>query len=363
MNMKTARKGTITLGTQSWPATALGAAEFRRTQAKREAWLSDVSEVWLKWCKGEEPGMVVQTSGSTGSPRSIQHSRRAVLASVQDTLQHWNLEPGTRAVLALPTSFVAGQAMVVRAVEGGWDLELVAPSSRPSWRGQADFVALTPHQARGWVEHGTGSVRTLLLGGGPVAAPLLESLLDSGRVDEVWESYGLSEALTHVATRKLASTLDLSAPFHPLPSVIISSDESGCAVIDAPSRELHQLITRDCIEEHHEGGFLWLGRADDVINTGGVLVHPGEVERALESFMPAWVSDWAAFGRPDETLGEAVVLRLTGTPPTGTDPDALLDAWREALKPLLGPAKTPRVLEWGDLPRTERGKLNRRLLQ
>ncbi len=363
MNGKPARKGTVRLGTQSWPATATGAAEFRRTQAKREAWLRDVAEVWVRWCQGVEPGMAVQTSGTTGDPKSVQHSRSAVLASVKDTIEHWRLEPGTRAVLALPTSFVAGQAMVVRAIEGAWDLELVAPSSRPSWREHADFVALTPHQAQGWLEHGAGSVRTLLLGGGPVSAPLLENLLGSGRVDGIWESYGLSEALTHVATRELASTRDLAAPFHPLPSVTIGTDDSGCAIIDAPSRELHHLVTRDCIEELPKGGFLWLGRADDVINTGGVLVHPSEVERALESFMPAWVSDWAAFGRPDETLGEAVVLRLAGTPPDDADPVALLDGWRESLKSLLGSAKTPRTLEWGDLPRTERGKLNRRLLQ
>jgi O-succinylbenzoic acid--CoA ligase len=363
MNNHARPKGTVRMGTQTWPATALGAAEFRRTQAKREAWLSEVAEVWVRWCKGDEPGMVVQTSGTTGTPKTVEHRRTAVIASVQDTLKHWNLEPGTRAVLALPTSFVAGQAMVVRAVEGAWDLELVAPTSRPAWQGRVDFVALTPHQAQGWLEHGTGTTRTLLLGGGPVSAPLLEGLHGSGRVDEVWESYGLSEALTHVATRRLASTDDLKAPFHPLPSVTLGTDESGCAVIDAPSRDVHHLQTRDCIEELPEGGFVWLGRADDVINTGGVLVHPSEVERALETFMPAWVSDWAAFGRADETLGEAVVLRLAGTPPAGTDPDALLDVWREALKPLLGPAKTPRVLEWGDLPRTERGKLNRRLLQ
>ena len=132
MNGNARPKGTVRLGTQTWPATALGAAEFRRTQAKREAWLSEVAEVWVRWCKGDEPGMIVQTSGTTGTPKTVEHRRSAVMASVQDTLKHWNLEPGTRAVLALPTSFVAGQAMVVRAVEGVWDLELVAPSSRPA---------------------------------------------------------------------------------------------------------------------------------------------------------------------------------------------------------------------------------------
>ena len=180
-----------------------------------------------------------------------------------------------------------------------------------------------------------------------MSASLLTKLLRSGRVEEVWESYGLSEALTHVATRQLSQLSDLHAPFHPLPSVTVGVNEHGCAVLDAPSRGVSQLTTSDCIEELPEGGFVWLGRADEVVNTGGILVHPSEVERAFESFMPSWVSDWAAFGRKDETLGSALVLRLSGTPPEGEDRDALLHAWRERLKDLLGPAKTPRILEWG----------------
>ena len=354
-------RGTFQLGQQVWPATAIGAAEFRRTQAKRAAWLAEVAEVWLRWCRGNEPGMVVHTSGTTGTPKRVEHSRAAVMASVEDTLKHWNLGAGTRALLALPTSFVAGQAMIVGGVVGSWDLELIEPSSTPSWRDAKDFVALTLHQAQGWVNEGSGTTAKLLLGGGPVSKTLLSALLASGRVNEVWESYGLSEALTHVATRKLAAVTDLQSPFHPLPSVTIGTNEAGCAVIHAPSRNV-SLETRDCIEELPEGGFLWLGRADDVINSGGVLVHPGEVERAFETFMPAWVSDWAAFGRADDTLGEAVVLRLAGMAPEGVDAEGILDEWREKLKALLGSAKTPRTLEWGELPRTERGKLQRRLL-
>ena len=339
----------------------MGAAEFRRTQAKRGAWLAEVAEVWLRWCRGDEPALVVQTSGTTGNPKWVEHSRASVLASVEDTLNHWDLGAGTQALLALPTSFVAGQAMIVRGIVGAWDLEMIEPSIAPSWKGVKDFVALTPHQAKGWMNQGTGATAKLLLGGGPVSKTLLGMLLDSGRVEEVWESYGLSEALTHVATRKLEKVEDLQSPFHSLPSVTIGTNEEGCAVIHAPSRNVN-LETRDCIEELPKGGFLWLGRADDVINSGGVLVHPREVERAFETFMPGWVSDWAAFGRADDTLGEAVVLRLAGTVPEDVDAEGVLDEWRERLKGVLGSSKTPRTLEWGNLPRTERGKLQRRLL-
>ena len=104
MSQPKSPRGTFQWGQQVWPATAIGAAEFRRTQAKRAAWLAEVAEVWLRWCGGDEPGMVVQTSGTTGTPKQVEHSRAAVLASVDDTLKHWNLGAGTRALLALPTT-------------------------------------------------------------------------------------------------------------------------------------------------------------------------------------------------------------------------------------------------------------------
>ena len=356
-------KGVIRWQRQQWPATLIGASEFRRTQAKRESWIRDVAEVWKRWCQGEEPGMVIQTSGTTGNSKTVVHSRKAVLASVHDTLLHWNLQPGTRAVLGLPASFIAGQAMLIRAVEGCWDLTLIKPSSCPSWDGTMDFVALTPHQAQGWIERGEGEVKTLLLGGGPTSSALLEKLIESGRIDAIWEGYGLSESLTHVATRRLSRPSDLQSPFHPLPSATIGTNEHGCAVINVPSREIENLVTTDCIEELEEGGFLWLGRSDDVINSGGILIHPNEVERAFESLMPTWVSDWAAFGRPDEVLGQAVVMRIFGFPPVDVDLNAQLLTWRENLKSLLGSNKAPRAMEWGEIPRTERGKLNRRSLQ
>lgn len=362
MTTKRSDRGIVRLANQSWPATSIGGREFRRTQSKVAPWLRDVAKVWVRWCAGDEPGMVVETSGTTGSPKVVSHARASVLASVNDTIQHWHLVPGTRAAMVLPATFVAGQAMLIRALEGAWDLTLVQPSSQPAWDGAMDFVAMTPHQADGWLERGSGSTQTLLLGGGPVSRTLLDKLLNSNRAAFVWESYGLSETITHVAARPLKDLDGLEGAFVPLPSATIGVNDDGCAVVHAPSRGIHHLPTNDCIEELPAGGFRWLGRADDVINSGGVLVHPQTVERAFESIMPAWVSDWAAFGKADDALGEAVVLRVDGQVPQGTHPETWSSDWRVALKGILGPAKTPRRIEWGSLPRTERGKLNRRWL-
>lgn len=354
--------GTIQLDGQSWPASVIGATEFKRTQARREPWLQEVADVWTRWQKGDEPGLSVTTSGTTGAPRLVEHSRKAVLSSVDDTLSHFDLGEGTRAVLALPASFVAGQAMLIRALVGGWDLTLIPPSSEPTWQGKLDFVALTPHQAQGWIDRGEGSADILLLGGGPVALPLLRALLADSRAGEIWEGYGSSETLTHVALRALRHEADLNAPFLPLPSVSMELNAVGCMVVNAPSREVHALATHDCFVAHPEGGWLWLGRNDDVINTGGVLVHPSTVEQAFGAICGPWVTDWVAHGRPDDTLGQALVLRVHGSLPENVHAADVASSWRSQLKDLLGAAKAPRHVEWGKIPRNKHGKAMRREL-
>ena len=353
--------GRIEWNRQSWPATSMGAKEFGRTQGRRAAWLGDVAEVWRRWCAGEEPGLAVTTSGTTGTPKRVQHSRKATAFSVAQTAEALDLRQGCHAVLALPTTFVAGQAMLVRALVGQWRLTLVEPSAAPSWSGPCDFAAMTPHQTQGWLEHGTGSATTLLLGGGPVSPALLRALLASPRVSHVWEGFGMSETLTHIALRRLDDVRDLAAPFVPLPATCVTADAHGCAHIDAPGREVRALSTSDLVEVQEDGAFVWLGRRDDVINSGGVLVHPMEVEQAFHPMCPDWVQDFVVYGRPDDTLGFEVVLRVQSDAPID-DFEGVFLAWRRQLKGLLGTAKTPRSVELGEVPRSDRGKVLRRAL-
>ena len=354
--------GRIEWNRQSWPATSLGAKEFGRTQGRRSAWLRDVAEVWRRWCAEEEPGLAVTSSGTTGTPKRIQHSRSATAFSVAQTAEALGLHKGCHAVLALPTMFVAGQAMLVRALVGQWRLTLTEPSATPSWSGPCDFAAMTPHQTQGWLEHGTGSVTTLLLGGGPVSPALIRALLASPRVSFIWEGFGMSETLTHVALKRLDHVQDLAAPFVPLPNTRVTADAHGCARIDAPGREVHGLSTSDLVEVKDDGSFVWLGRRDDVVNSGGVLVHPLEVEQAFHRMCPDWVQDFVVYGRPDDTLGFEVVLRVQSDAPID-DLEGVFLTWRHQLKGLLGTTKTPRSVELGEVPRSDRGKVLRRALQ
>ena len=171
----------------------------------------------------------------------------------------------------------------------------------------------------------------------------------------------MSETLTHIALRRLDKVQDLAAPFVPLPNTCVTADAQGCARIDAPDREVHGLSTTDLVDVCDDGSFLWLGRRDDVINSGGVLVHPMEVERAFHTLCPRWVQDFVVYGRPDDTLGFEVVLRVQSAEPP-EDLDHAFQTFRNQLKALVGSAKTPRAVEWGDVPRSDRGKVMRRAL-
>ena len=64
-------KGTVRFGQHTWPATAMGAAEFRRTQGKKGEWLNDIAQVWMSWCKQTEPGMRSTPRAQRESPKSL----------------------------------------------------------------------------------------------------------------------------------------------------------------------------------------------------------------------------------------------------------------------------------------------------
>ena len=109
--------------------------------------------------------------------------------------------------------------------------------------------------------------------------------------------------------------------------------------------------------EHDEDGYLTLvGRSKDLIISGGLNVHPREVEEALESHPE--VREAAVIGRPSERWGEQVTAIVVSEVPL--DPEAL----REHAAVHLAPYKVPKEIEFAaELPRNTLGKLLRNELR
>ncbi len=285
-------------------------------------WVQPFLELDAEWNAGRAVG---RTSGSTGTPKSVAFDPAAVRASAHATAIHFGLNTNSdtpiQAWSALPALGVGGRMMWWRTRILGWTLTQSRPSTSPMVPEPAagerhDFAVATPQQAAAMAQTGQlRKIRILLLGGGAVS-PSLETALQSAGLQaqcQVHLGFGMTETLTHVATRPLGEPV-----YTLLPGVTWSADADGGLLLDAPERGVHALHTRDAAEAATTAsgspGFRWLGRLDDVINTGGLKVHPTELEGALDPLVEPHLDGrrWYVAGRPHPTTGEQVTLVVEG---------------------------------------------------
>lgn len=283
-------------------------------RSKQERFERVVDEFREIWENDQIEELLLKTSGSTGSPQVICATKAQLRASANRTISALNLPEGTRALLCLPIVYIAGKMILVRAWEGKWELQCVAPSLHPfaDLSESPDFVALTPAQAvatydvpaeRSLLQQ-TGCV---LLGGGKIDETL-ECKLQSCQ-GRVWSSYGMTETLSHIALRRINGE-QKSQGYYPMSGVSVKINTEGCLVIDDLALGIKGLITHDLAQIAPDGSFTILGRTDNVINSGGVKLHL----EALEEQLAALPFRFVLTSVPDVVLGEALTLLLEESP-------------------------------------------------
>jgi o-succinylbenzoate---CoA ligase len=327
--------------------------ESRRTDAP--AWEQSHLCVLLEWYSGAEH-FHFQTSGSTGEPKEMAFTRAQIAASSVMTARALHCGPGSRALLVLPSAYVAGKMMLLRAAVNGWHLRWEEPSSLPfgGELPEAGLVSLTPHQASGLLGRNIlalDHVRVVLVGGAPVGNALHAQIRRTAAA--VYETYGMTETLTHVALRRLNGPEEQDC-FAPLPGVKAACGADGCLVIAAEHLGGSPVQTRDIAEIGEDGAFRILGRADNLINTGGIKVYPEQVEQKLAGITgrPFYVT-----GAPDASLGQAVTLVLEGGPLSDQERAHLEREIRERL----GAYERPRrMVTEGGFEYTASGKIIRK---
>ncbi len=297
----------------------------------------------------DSPYLTVRTSGSTGAPKEWRASKERMMRSARMTCERLGLRRGDTALLCMNLRYIGAMMVVVRSLVAELNLIVRPASSHP----MADvdtpprFAAMVPMQVRGTLsvpEERRRLERTgiLIIGGGAVDDALLEEV--RRLPGAVYSTYGMTETLSHVALRRLNGA-SASPCYYPFPSVSLSLAPDGTLVIDAPQICPEPLRTNDIARLLPDGGFLILGRKDNVINSGGVKIQAEEVERALR---PLLACPFAVTAVPDERLGQTVAL-LTEREP---DPERM----REVLPPYHRPRRVfivPRV------PLAGNGKIDR----
>jgi Acyl-CoA synthetases (AMP-forming)/AMP-acid ligases II len=266
-----------------------------------------IGQFVLDWISNK-PTLEVFTSGSTGKPKRIELNKEHMVNSALATGEYFQLKPKQSALLCLPCSGIAGKMMLVRAMVLGLHLDEVEPSSNPLHHNKKlyDFVAMVPLQVEQSLQE-LDRVGTLIIGGAPVNDKL-RAVLESSST-QVYETYGMTETITHVAAKEIAPKP--KPYFESLPHVTLSTDNRGCLVIDSPKVANEKVMTNDIVKLEGTNQFKWLGRYDSIINSGGIKLMPESIEAKLVPLMP---SRFFVAGIPDEVLGEKLILVIEGHP-------------------------------------------------
>jgi len=248
----------------------------------------------------------MQTSGSTGTPKIVKVGKQAMVNSALATADFFELKPSDTALLCLPVKYVAGKMMLIRAMVLGINLEFVAPSSHPmkNIENDYDFVAMVPMQAQNSLKE-LHKVKKLIVGGAKINKSL-ENDLKKLKTTQVFETYGMTETITHIAAKRIGAEA-----FTVLPNVTISYDDRKCLVIDAPKINDAVIITNDLVVILNENQFVFLGRIDNIINSGGIKIMPEQVEQKLDGKIDR---RFFIASKEDTKLGEKVVLVVEGEP-------------------------------------------------
>ncbi|HHH13629.1 MAG TPA: hypothetical protein ENJ98_05280 [Thiolapillus brandeum] len=318
--------------------------------------------------------LLISTSGSQGSPRLVALTGGNLRAAAAAANRLLAFGAGDRWLLCLPLHHVAGVSVVLRAWLAGAGVVLQAPFSpgallRRLERRDVTHLSLVPTQLHRLLQHEPGfrpppELRVVLLGGAPADPALVQRALALGW--PLCPSYGLTEAASQVATLfPPPARWSAGLAGRPLPHLEVALAGDGRIRIRGESvapwvleaEAAHALAdgagwftTGDLGTLDGEGRLTVLGRADEVIISGGEKIHPAVLEAELAR-CPG-IDEVAVVGLEDETWGSRVVACYRGA-----WPEARVARWAgERLRGAFRPRAFHRVAR---LPRNALGKLLR----
>ncbi|MFC5624108.1 AMP-binding protein [Algoriphagus winogradskyi] len=317
----------------------------------------------LKFCNdwfSEKESFVQQTSGSTGIPKKIEITRAQMIASAKGTQAFFQTDQSTKLLCCLDPTYIAGKMMLVRAMVWDCQIELTEPKSNPLSEIVTipDFVAMVPLQVDACLREKSSleklrAVKNLLIGGAPVGFSLKDELVKNGI--EAYQTYGMTETVSHIAVAKIEKG-DLI--YRVLPGVEFGVDERNALWVKSASSNNELVKTNDLVELIHQNSFKWLGRADFVVNSGGVKLHPelleSKAESTIHNFYPT--ASFFFFGMKDVRLGEKLCLAVESTNINKEVSQQLLKALKKVMNKYEIPKNTFVISSFS---RTNTGKINR----
>lgn len=312
-------------------------------------------DAFIKEWNNEKSYIIANTSGSTGTPKVIRLSKKLVAESALRTINFFSIDSSSSLHLCLSPSYIAGKMVIVRAILSGAELTYEPPTSAPLKSHSSDkeiaLLSVVGSQLHGLSNNIIGSgarIRNILIGGAPMN-DIMRNFAITGNWS-AFESYGMTETASHVALRKVTS--DGENPFNALHGISFSTDSRDCLVINMPHSE--KIITNDCVKLIDNYTFHLIGRDDNVIISGGLKIHPEEIENLISGVMRQY-GNFYITSRLSDKWGSEVVLIVETDRTLEYINDKLLPKFRELLKP----HEIPRHIICGEIKKTNSGKIIR----
>ncbi|MDA0314452.1 MAG: AMP-binding protein [Bacteroidetes bacterium] len=310
------------------------------------------------WLAGKDK-FLQATSGSTGTSKIQEITRQQMEASAKATGAFFGANPEFKLGCCLNPAYIAGKMMLVRAIVWNCEIRLVEPSADPLTTEETSFdmVAMVPLQVEKSLSSLSSlgklkSIKVVLIGGAPLSDSL-QLALSRERI-AAWQTFGMTETLSHFALAKIGEG---ELVYRCLPDVQIGLTEEGTLWVQSPMSGEKKLDTKDKIELRSKNSFIWLGRADFMVNSGGFKLFPEQLEKKISLWMEENYPHipYFFFGEVEDRLGERLVLYVEGE-----QSDVNLEMLEGELKKLLGKFEVPKEIYL--LPRfayTPNGKINR----
>jgi malonyl-CoA/methylmalonyl-CoA synthetase len=287
----------------------------------------DDSQAPLDSAEPTDPALLVYTSGTTGAPKGALHNHSSLLASAEAVRIAWRWSPEDRLILALPLfhvhglcvglfgTLLAGASLILMSsFEVNAVLDAAVSGATLLFGVPTMYARLAASPRLGDL----GRLRLCVCGSAPLTAALFDRIA-AGSGQAIVERYGMSETLMNISNpvdgERRAGSVGL-----PLPGVEVRLAPDGEILLRGPNlfagywkndaataaafTEAGWFRSGDLAERAQDGYYSIVGRAKELIISGGFNVHPREVEEILLAH--PHVAEVAVAGTPSEEWGEVV---------------------------------------------------------
>ncbi|MCF6353128.1 MAG: AMP-binding protein, partial [Cyclobacteriaceae bacterium] len=297
------------------------------------------------------------TSGSTGKPKTIKITRAQMQLSARLTIEALSLKANDVALVCIDTAYIGGKMMLVRGLEHQLQLIINEPSANPldGLKQDFDFAAMVPMQFQHALQSSSARInacKAIIIGGASVSDLLAAQITNLKTA--IYSTYGMTETVSHIALKRLSSPSQNY--YTTIGSIDIYTNNKEQLILKGAITNNKELITNDRAQILSPTTFKWLGRVDNVINSGGVKIQLETVEASIELLFNKLhiTNQFFLASKPDAYWGNKLILFIEY--PKLLPPETLLSKLKKHLAKFTCPKEIIYVPKFA---KTSSGKIDK----